>query len=237
MAFRRVISLPSMPPRVRTLTPTRKSSNPETMMKESLGTGPEVSNQRNGKGDGTTSAGAWPIRSRSSPPSPLATTSSVYLELEESLAKHLAGDLSEETGINFADSRVFSLSPAPSRVFASSSGSLLLAHTASLISASLGQPRWIGLRLGLSSTQAGIEAGEDDTEVQGCAWSIDATHSPSIPVTNRQFHPQAAQVDEVLHVPGGFGGIKQARFFSERLPSCPSLILLPILAPKNHPDS
>ncbi|XP_024520728.1 uncharacterized protein LOC9635798 isoform X3 [Selaginella moellendorffii] len=117
--------------------------------------GPEVSNQRNGKGDGTTSAGAWPIRSRSSPPSPLATTSSVYLELEESLAKHLAGDLSEETGINFADSRVFSLSPAPSRVLASSSGSLLLAHTASLISASLGQPRWIGLRLGLSSTQAG----------------------------------------------------------------------------------
>ncbi|XP_024520724.1 uncharacterized protein LOC9635798 isoform X1 [Selaginella moellendorffii] len=135
--------------------PARKSSNPETMMKESLGTGPEVSNQRNGKGDGTTSAGAWPIRSRSSPPSPLATTSSVYLELEESLAKHLAGDLSEETGINFADSRVFSLSPAPSRVLASSSGSLLLAHTASLISASLGQPRWIGLRLGLSSTQAG----------------------------------------------------------------------------------
>ncbi|EFJ07767.1 hypothetical protein SELMODRAFT_429558 [Selaginella moellendorffii] len=164
---------------------------------------------------------------------PLATTSSVYLELEESLAKHLAGDLSEETGINFMDSRVFSLSPAPSRVLASSSGSLLLAHTASLISASLGQPRWIGLRLGLSSTQAGIEAAEDDTEVQGCAW----THSPSIPVTNRQFHPQAAQVDEVLHVPGGFGGIKQARFFSERLPSCASLILLPILAPKNHPDS
>ncbi|EFJ07745.1 hypothetical protein SELMODRAFT_429516 [Selaginella moellendorffii] len=86
---------------------------------------------------------------------PLATTSSVYLELEKSLAKHLAGDLSEETGINFADSRVFSLSPAPSRVLASSSGSLFLAHTASLISASLGQPRWIGLRLGLSSTQAG----------------------------------------------------------------------------------
>ncbi|EFJ04380.1 hypothetical protein SELMODRAFT_432467 [Selaginella moellendorffii] len=170
MAFRRVISLPSMPPRVRTLTPTRKSSNPETMMKESLGTGPEVSNQRNGKGDGTTSAGAWAIRSRSSPPSPLATTSSVYLELEESLAKHLAGDLSEETGINFADSRVFSLSPAPSRVFVSSSGSLLLAHTASLISASLGQPRWIGLRLGLSSTQAGIEAAEDDTEVCSFEW-------------------------------------------------------------------
>ncbi|EFJ07714.1 hypothetical protein SELMODRAFT_429514 [Selaginella moellendorffii] len=86
---------------------------------------------------------------------PLATTSSVYLELEKSLAKHLAGDLSEETGINFADSRVFSLSPAPSRVLASSSRSLFLAHTASLISASLGQPRWIGLRLGLSSTQAG----------------------------------------------------------------------------------
>ncbi|EFJ07766.1 hypothetical protein SELMODRAFT_429556 [Selaginella moellendorffii] len=101
---------------------------------------------------------------------PLATTSSVYLELEESLAKHLAGDLSEETGINFADSRVFSLSPAPSRVFVSSSGSLLLAHTASLISASLGQPRWIGLRLGLSSTQAGIEAAEDDTEVCSFEW-------------------------------------------------------------------
>ncbi|EFJ22619.1 hypothetical protein SELMODRAFT_416270 [Selaginella moellendorffii] len=125
---------------------------------------------------------------------PLATTSSVYLEMEESLAKHLAGDLSEETGINFVDSRVFSLNPAPSRVLASSSGSL--SHTASLISASLGEPRWIGLRLGVSSTQAGIEAAEDDTEiinadalariatleqVQGCAWSIDATHLPSIP--------------------------------------------------------
>ncbi|EFJ15417.1 hypothetical protein SELMODRAFT_422871 [Selaginella moellendorffii] len=34
---------------------------------------------------------------------PLATTSSVYLELEESLAKHLARDLSEEIGINFMD--------------------------------------------------------------------------------------------------------------------------------------
>ncbi|EFJ07744.1 hypothetical protein SELMODRAFT_429515 [Selaginella moellendorffii] len=33
----------------------------------------------------------------------LATTSSVYLELEESLAKHLARDLSEEIGINFVD--------------------------------------------------------------------------------------------------------------------------------------
>ncbi|XP_024520689.1 GPI transamidase component PIG-T isoform X2 [Selaginella moellendorffii] len=61
---------------------------------------------------------------------PLATTSSVYLELEESLAKHLAGDLSKETRINFVDNRVFSLSSAPSRVLASLSGSLLLEYEA-----------------------------------------------------------------------------------------------------------
>ncbi|XP_024523472.1 uncharacterized protein LOC112340462 isoform X1 [Selaginella moellendorffii] len=124
---------------------------------------------------------------------PLATTSSVYLELEESLAKHLAGDLSEETGINFADSRVFSLSPAPSRVLASSSGSLFLAHTASSAPVDWSPARaqfytsWylagsgnargsivISFRANDGSSRdcysPGIEAAEDDTEVCSFEW-------------------------------------------------------------------
>ncbi|EFJ04789.1 hypothetical protein SELMODRAFT_432082 [Selaginella moellendorffii] len=133
---------------------------------------------------------------------PLATTSSVYLELEESLAKHLAGDLSEETGINFADSRVFSLSPAPSRVLASSSGSLFLAHTASSAPVDWSPARaqfytsWylagsgnargsivISFRANDGSSRdcysPGIEAGEDDTEVCSFEWPH-ATGAPPV---------------------------------------------------------